>query len=36
MSTGEIAYLAMVLAAVVTFIGVVGGVSVWSRGASKK
>jgi len=31
MSTGEMAYLAMVLAAFATFISVVGFISVWSR-----
>jgi hypothetical protein len=35
MSKGEFAYLAMVLAAMVTFVSVVGYISVWSRCGSK-
>jgi len=36
MSTGEMAYLAMVLTAFATFISVVGFISVWSRLPSPK
>jgi hypothetical protein len=35
MSSGEFAYFLMVLAAMVTFAGVIGFVSVWSRRGQK-